>query len=521
MQGERLKMNNTNERKIGSLLSYGQMALNILIGLVYTPVMIHTLGKSEYGLYNTVASTISVIGLLNMGFNNGYIRYYSKYKKNNDMNSIYKLNGLYMIIFVVIGFISLLCGIYIANNLELVFRTGLTIKEYEVAKKLMIIMTINLSISFPMSVFSSIISAHEKFIFLKLVGMIKTVLGPLVVLPLLLIGYRSIMMVIVSTIVAFVADGIFCFYVIYKLKQKFIFGKFQKNLLFDLFFYNSFIAINMLVDQINWNIDKLLLARYKGTFSVAIYAVGYSIYSYYQIFSTSVSGVFTPKIHKLINQYSEQIEIRNEKITELFVMVGRIQFLILGLIAFGFATFGKEFIYYWAGEGYEESYYVAMLLIFPASIALIQNLGIEIQRAQNKHPFRSIIYLIMAFLNLEISIVLCQLYGPIGSAIGTAISLILANGIIMNIYYHKKCGINIILFWRNIGRLFLGMIPSIVLSIIFIKCINFNKIQWLILGIFCYVLIYCFFVWKLSMNEYEHKLITDLLAMIFNKKKEI
>lgn len=44
---------------------------------------------------------------------------------------------------------------------------------------------------------------------------------------------------------------------------------------------------------------------------------------------------------------------------------------------------------------------------------------------------------VMAIVNLVISIFLCQIYGAIGSAIGTAISLIFVNGIIMNIYYHN------------------------------------------------------------------------------------
>ena len=140
-------------------------------------------------------------------------------------------------------------------------------------------------------------------------------------------------------------------------------------------------------------------------------------------------------------------------LTELFVKVGRIQFILLGLLASGVVFFGKDFITkYWAGSEYGESYYVVLLLVLPASIALIQNIGIEIQRAQNKHKFRAIVYTIMALVNLGLSIILCQKYGAVGSAIGTAISLVMANGFIMNFYYHKNCNIDIICFWKNIAR---------------------------------------------------------------------
>ena len=72
-----------NQLKAGVILSYLQMALNIIIGLAYTPIMIRTLGQSEYGLYNTISSTISMLSILSLGFNSGYIRYYAKYKKEN------------------------------------------------------------------------------------------------------------------------------------------------------------------------------------------------------------------------------------------------------------------------------------------------------------------------------------------------------------------------------------------------------------------------------------------------------
>ena len=513
-------MNESNQRKTGAVLSYAQMGLNIIVGLVYTPLMLRALGQSEYGLYNTVASTISTLGLLNLGFNSGYIRYYAKYKRENDSESIYRLNGLFILIFSVIGIISLICGLFISNNLNIIFSSGLSIEEYKTAKVLTIIMTINLSVSFPMSVFGNIISANEKFVFLKAMNMLKTILSPALILPLLLMGYKSIVMVSVSTVISIATDGCFLFYIVKTLKQKFWFDHFEKGLFKSLFIYTSFIAVNMFVDQINWNIDKLLLARYKGTVAVAVYSVGYSLHSYYHMFSTSIQGVFTPKIHNIINQYKDDRNTRNKAVTDLFIRVGRIQFYIMSLIASGFVFFGKEFIQIWAGEGYQEAYYVALLLMLPAMIPLIQNLGIEIQRALNKHQFRSVSYIIMAIINFVISIILCQRYGPIGCAVGTALSLIIANGIIMNVIYYRAIGIDVVLFWKNIFRISIGMLPPIIFFLIIKHYFQFDNIISLALGIIVYSLTYCLSFWKLSFNDEEKKLVVSAFVRIpFIKKK--
>lgn len=506
-----------NELKWGSFLSYLQMGLNIIIGLIYTPLMIRLLGQSEYGLYNTVASTISMLGLLNLGFNSGYIRYYARYRAEEDQESIYKLNGLFLIIFTIIGLIALACGLYLTFHLDLVFKDGLTASEYQIARILMLISTVNLATSFPFSVFGTIIYAHERFFYAKVFGMINSVIGPLLVIPLLLMGYRSIMLVSMSLAVSLVSSFINVYYVFGRLNQKFVFHDFAPGIFASLFSYTAFIAINLVIDQINWNIDKLLLARFKGTTAVAVYSVGYALYGYYMSFSTSISGVFTPRIHGIVSTAQDTRKVRAD-LSTLFNRVGRIQFLILGLIATGVIFYGKAFILnIWAGAGYEDAYYVALLLILPASIALIQNLGIEIQRAQNLHQFRSIAYLIMALVNLGLSIYLCQLYGAIGSAVGTAISLILANGLIMNIYYHKKCNLDIPAFWHSILRMSPGLFAPIVCGILMHRFLDFDNLIVFMLSIVVYTAIYCVSMWLLAMNESEKELVRGIKRKMLRK----
>lgn len=493
--------------KAGSFLSYLQMALNILIGLVYTPLMIKLLGQSEYGLYNTVASTISMLSVLNLGFGSGYIRYYAQYRAKNDETSIQKLNGLFIIIFGVIAAVAMLCGIYLTTHLSLVFNEGLTVEEYKTAKILMWLLTFNLSISFPMSVFTNIISAHERFVFLKIAGMGKTVLSPILTIPLLFLGYGSIGVVTVTVIVSLAVDCAYIYFVFARLHQRFVFRDFEKGIFKQLFSYTAFIAINIIIDQINWNIDKVILARYLGTTVVAVYSVGATLQTYYNMFSTAVSSVFTPRIHKIFNNAELTLEQKHSLLTNLFMRVGRIQFMVLALICSGFVLFGRPFIRLWAGKGYEESYYVALLLMIPVTIPLIQNLGIEIQRAENKHRFRSCAYLIMAIANLIMTIYLSQIYGATGAAVGTAISLVLANGLVMNIYYHKRCGIDVIKFWKSIGRVLVGILPAIIFGVVITCFLTATSLLQLAAIILLYSVVYSASAWFLSMNNEEKELI--------------
>ena len=155
----------------------------------------------------------------------------------------------------------------------------------------------------------------------------------------------------------------------------------------------------------------------------------------------------------------------------------------------------------------------------PATIPLIQNVGIEMQRAMNKHQFRSIVYLIMALLNLTASIYLCQLWGEVGSAIGTCAAMIIANGIAMNIYYHKRCNIDVLYFWKNIVQ----MLPGILIPSVLLVTLNHwiklpNSLAMLAVQVVVYTAVYCGFVWFMSMNEYEKDIIFQMLRRVKREK---
>ncbi len=502
--------------KVGAILSYLQIGLSIIIGLLYTPAMIRLLGQNEFGLYNTVASTTSMLSVMSLGLNAGYIKFYSKYKKENDSQSINKLNGMFLAIFLVLGIISFLCGLFLSFNLNIVFNNGLTESEYITAKVLMILMTIGLSTSFPLSVFTNIITASENFIFLKSLNIIQTVLTPLVTLPLLLMGHKSVSIVTISLTLQTITGFLNIWFTVFKLKHRFTFRGIDSTAFIDLFGYTVFIAINIIIDQINWKTDQIILGRYCGTACVAVYSVGSTLNNYYIMFSSSISGFFTPRIHRIVNELNDSKKMMEEKLSELFIRIGRIQFLVLMIIATGFIFFGKSFISLWAGTKYEKSYYVALILIIPVTVPLIQNIGIEIQRALNKHKFRSIVYLAMAFINLLISIILCKKYSEIGVAFGTGLSLLIANGIIMNIYYYRKCGINILLFWYNIIKMSLGLIPPVFLAVLFTSYYKIDTIIKLLIGIIIYTFVYSSSMWFISMNKYEKELVLNTIKKLRN-----
>ena len=501
-----------SQRKAGVILSYISQGIQVLSGLIYTPIMLRLLGQSEYGLYQLVYSVVSYLSLLSFGFTASYMRFYSRAKAKNDEEEVSRLNGMFMVIFLVIAVICILCGTVMVGNIELIFADGLTPQEYPTARILMALMIFNLALTFPNSVFDAFTSAHERFFFQKMLVVLQNLLNPFLALPLLLLGYGSIGMVCVTTFLTVAKLAVNVWFSLKKLKVHFIFNGFRFGLLKEMWVFTFFIFLNQIIDQVNWSVGKFLLGRLSGTTAVAIFGLGAQINSMYLQFSTSISNVFVPKVNRIVATSDD-----NSELTKLFTKVGRVQFIILALIFTGFIFFGQPFMVFWGGEGYADSYYIALWLILPVTVPLIQNLGIEIQRAKNKHKVRSIVYFCIAIANVLISIPLIRVVGTVGAAMGTGISLICGNIIFMNWYYQKYIGLDMLYFWKSISRFIPSLVAPCIMGVVIMQFVTINSLIVLGLWIVLYAAVYCVSMYFLGMNNEEKRMVMGPIRKLIKR----
>ncbi|NEU49256.1 oligosaccharide flippase family protein, partial [Enterococcus faecium] len=142
-----------------------------------------------------------------------------------------------------------------------------------------------------------------------------------------------------------------------------------------------------IVDLINNNGPNFVLGMVRGAKDVATFAVALQVKNMFFMLSTSLSSVFVPKVNEIVNKNNDK-----KVLTALMIKVGRLQMAILFFILGGFIVLGKKFISLWAGPENLDAYWLIIFMVVPSIIPLSQNIGIEIQRAMNKHIFSSITY---------------------------------------------------------------------------------------------------------------------------------
>ena len=368
-----------NQLKAGAVLNYVVIGLNSLVGLLYTPYMLRMMGQSEYGLYSLVASVIAYLTIMDFGFGNAIIRYTAKFRAEGRQQEQYAMFGMFLILYSVIGVLAFGAGLGLYFNVEALFGDTMTVVEVERAKVLMIILIFNLAVTFPLSIFGAVVTAYEDFIFQKVVQIVRILLNTVVMICLLKMGYRAVAMVVVQTLFNLVTLLLNYYYCRRKIGIRIVFGRFRWGFLREVTVYSFWIFLNAIMDRIYWGTGQFVLGATVGTAAVAVFAVAIYLKDMYYSFSTSISGVFLPKVTAMITTGASE-----QTVSDLFIRIGRIQYIVLAYVLSAFILLGRPFIALWAGEGYDETYVIALMFFASTLIPMIQNLGITILQARNE-----------------------------------------------------------------------------------------------------------------------------------------
>jgi O-antigen/teichoic acid export membrane protein len=499
-----------NQLKAGAALSYVILGLSNVVGLLYTPYMLRMMGQSEFGLYSLVASVVAYLTILDLGFGNAIIRYTAKFRAEGKTEEQYSMFGMFIVLYSFIALLALAAGSALYFNVEAIFGSAMSADELGKARILMLLMVFNLVFTFPFSIFGSIITAYEDFIFQKVVQIVRIVLNTLIMVLLLKLGYRAIGMVVLITIFNVASQIINFWYCKYKIKVKFYFHKFKWGFLREVAMYSFYIFLNAIIDKIYWSTGQVVLGAFVSTAAVAVFAVGIQLENMYMNFSTAISGVFLPRVTAMTTY-----EKSNKAISDLFIRTGRIQYIVMAFILTGFIVFGKQFVILWAGANYADVYTISLLFFIPLTVPLIQNLGITILQARNNVRFRALLYIVIAILSLGLQLLVVKKYGGIGCAAAICIAIVIGHIIIMNIYYYKKQDIDIPKFWKEIGKmsftpLFLGSGAYFLMSLLHV-----HTILTLGVSILLFSIIYIPLFWFIGMNESERELMNKPLNRVF------
>ena len=157
------------------------MGLNAIIGFVYIPILLMFLSKEQYGLYQLVGSMVAYLAIMDFGLANTTVRYYSQLLAKKDVIGQENLLATMLRLYIGISCLIAILSVVLLYILLPFYTKALSYVELVIAKYVYWIMILNLMVVIPGHIFSAIIQAHEKFVFLKVAHILNIILQPILV----------------------------------------------------------------------------------------------------------------------------------------------------------------------------------------------------------------------------------------------------------------------------------------------------------------------------------------------------
>ncbi len=504
-----------SKKKIAIALSYVNMLMGMVVNIYLTPMLIMTLGDVDYSLYKVMHSLAGPLTMFHLGISTVVTRSIVKNKSCGDEGAKEKQNtmALALLASAVMSLLVIIAGIVIYFSIPSVYGKTYSADSLLVGKKIFVMFVIASVLHMLTDAFSGCVLGHERYVISSAIPLAKTVGKCVLLFVLLKCGLGVLFVVAVDLILAIFTFLFTLLYAVCVLHEFPKFHYFDKKQLAEIVSFGLAILLQAFVNQVNNNMDTMILGAFvTDTAVITMYSSALAIYSIYNSLISVVTSYFLPQAAKLTTQNASGREM-----TDFVVKPGRFQAVIAVACILGFAMFGRNFIAIWIGARYMDAYWIILLLMIPVTIPLVENAIISILDATMKRLFRSIVLVVMAVVNLILSVILVNLIGFWGAAIGTTLSLLIGHGILMNIYYAKELHIEVLRMFRQI---FSGILPAGLIAAT--ACLPLaiflpDTLLYFILKCVSFIVVYAVLLLVIGLNHNEKAILGSVVRKVLKK----
>lgn len=497
-------VSSSKQIKQGALISYLAIGINILSGLLYTPWMINSIGRENFGLY-TLALSVITLFVFDFGLSTAITRYIARYLAQGRQDKANECLGLVYRLYIIIDIILFLVLLGVYFFIPQIYRE-LTPEEVEKFKVVYAMAAMYAVVSFPFIPVNGVLTAHESFVQLKVSEVLQKLIIVGAMTICLLLGYGLYALVLVNAITGILTIGFKLWCIYHYTPQKVSWSYYNKAELREIAGYSGWVTVIVLAQRCIFNLAPSILGALSGSTAIAILGIAMTIEGYCFMFANALNGMFLPEVSRIVNNQGNLLP--------LMIKIGRIQLYIIGLLTGGIICLGNQFITLWVGSDFADSYLCSVLIILPSILHLPQTIGNEAIFAQNQVKSLAIVFVIMALLNL---LGAALLSGPLG-AIGICISICIAyifRTIGMDYIIYKKLHIDVFTFFKDtFFKLSIPLFISLGLGGLCAYFIPLNGWLGFLIKVVTFTVGYVIIMFCFAMNSEEKLIVVNTLKKV-------
>ncbi len=404
----------------GSVVSTIALVAQVVLAFVTTPILLHSLGERNYGIWLVLMALIGYYSFLDFGISSSVARFLASAFGRNDEEEIHAVINTALAFFLMVGIASLLVTIGLVVLADR-FTTNQT--DVLVIRPCILIVGAIASVGFPVRVFQGILKGCQRYDLIAFAGLARLLVTSLLIWIFVRAGYGIVCLAAITALVGLME----CILTIYFACRSFPairlgLGFYRTSTCVRLLGYSWRSFFLVLTQHVRFKMDSLVISGLLSVRLVAQYSIGARFMEYFmEIVGNLVGGQLMPVFSRYHGRDAHDL------MRERFLTATRVSAIVSIFFGASLAFYGGTFIERWLGSGFDASIRILLILVGPYTLFLAQVPGVHLLFSLAKQHHLAWVGMGAAITNLALSLFLAKAYGLSGVAMGTAIELTLVS----------------------------------------------------------------------------------------------
>ncbi len=506
-------MQTANRVAFNTVVQYVQLVLNVVIGLISVRLILAALGKIDYGIYDVVGGTVTLLSFITTSLSQASMRFISVSIGKNNLDEIRKT---FRICFWLHCSIALLLTIIIEFVGLFIFDGFLDIPEDRLfaAKVVYHCVTFTLVLKIIVSPYRALINSHEKYWYTSIIGILNSVLKLVIAIVITywysdkLIAYGVLLMLI--TVVDFI---LIAGYVTYLYKAQISYEKTTFREMRHVTGFVGWTLLDVLGSVVNRQGYAIMLNRFFGPITNATFALSTQLSGHMYSVSASAVGTMKPQIMKSFGAGD------HDRMFRLSMTAGKIGFALMSVVCVPLLVMMPFILTLWLKDYPEGTVLFSRLMILACMAEQLTRGLVFANQAVGNIKWFSIIVSLVRGLALPVSWLFLLLGYPDYVAIIIFLICETLGSFSRVIVLSKISKFNRHVFYKQV---ILKILPPVLAAFFICILLNHYISGWigLVLSVLVTTIVYCLLVYYFGLTQEEKNSMHGVLNSIVSRWKQ-
>ena len=500
-------MSNVKRVTLNTVFQYSKLIISVFVNLISVRLIYKALGADDYGIYDVVGGVVALLGFISSSLSMTSTRFISVSLGKND-STITKN------VFSCCFWIHIIIALFLVAVLEclapFLFNGFLNIpaSRISVAQHIYQFMLVTLFFNISMTPFLALITSHENFLYIVIVGLIDS-FGKLGIAYAITV-FRSDKLLLYGVLMAAISGVNFLLYAIccfIRYKNNLRFSSFNFKYLREVATFASWTILDVLGSIIPRQGYSIMLNRFFGTSMNAVFAISRQVEGLTATVSSSAINTIKPQIMKSHGANDDKRMFR------LSFTAGKMGTSLMAFITIPLFVFTEDILSLWLGDVPVNTSVFCRLLILASMINQFTLGLVHANQALGNIKWFSLFASCIRIMSLPISCLLLYLKYPAVIAIVVFTICETLASISRIIILGKISSFTSIEFLRDF---FVHVLPPFLIALLFCYLFGrlFQGIWGLIASICLNALIYASLMYLMGLTKEEKDSVDTVIRSV-------